>query len=48
MQANAEELHQNHLWSKWLSEEWIFSGLEYFTLRAEIYTFETLLNLNHD
>lgn len=48
MQVNAAELLQNHLWSKWFSEEWIFSGLEYFTLRAEIFTFENIININHD
>lgn len=48
MQANLAELHQLHLWSNWNSEEWILSGFEYFTLRAEIYTFENILNIRHD
>lgn len=48
MQANAAELNQEHLRNRIFSKEWIFSGMEYFTLRAEMYTFETLLNFPHD
>lgn len=48
MYVHSADLYQDHLKSTSFSEEWIFSGMEYFTLRADIYTFETLLNVNHD
>lgn len=44
MQAHSGELWLNLLKSDIHSEEWIFSGMEYFTLSADIYTFKTLLN----
>ena len=48
MQVRAGELWITLLQSNIHSEEWIFSGVAYFTLRADIYTFETLLNVNND
>ena len=48
MLANCGELYENFLLSTPFSEEWIFSGMEYFTLRAEVYTFDPLLAFNHD
>ena len=48
MQVRAGEWWIKLLNSNIHSEEWIFSGMEYFTLSADIYTFESLLNLKHD
>ena len=44
LQVRAGEWWIQLLQSNIHSEEWIFSGMEYFTLSADIYTFETLLN----
>lgn len=48
LQVRAGEWWIQLLQSNIHSEEWIFSGMEYFTLSADIYTFENLLTVNND